>query len=113
RAQVQLMQAKEESLLASRLEAVSNARATALLTAGGTALIAVALVLLVMFLDSRASGRLRRSEQWLATTLGSIGDAVIATDERGCVKYLNPVAEQLTGWSSADARAKRLEEVFN
>src|SRR5690242_11039661 len=95
RALVRLMQAKEESLLAARLTAVSNARATALLTAGGTALIAVALVLLVVFLDSHASARLEQSEQWLATTLGSIGDAVIATDERGCVKYLNPVAEQL------------------
>ena len=113
RAQVRLMQDKEETLLQTRLKAVSSARLTALLTAGGTALLAAALVLLVAYLDSRASSRLQQSEQWLATTLGSIGDAVIATDERGCVKYLNHVAQQLTGWSSDDARTRRLEEVFN
>jgi PAS domain S-box-containing protein len=113
RAQIRLMQDKEEAMLKTRLQAVSSARLTALLTAGGTALLAAALVLLVIFLDSRASARLLESEQWLATTLGSIGDAVIATDERGCVKYLNHVAEQLTGWSSADARSRHLHEVFN
>ena len=113
RAQVRLMQDKQEALLQSRLDTAAHARVTALLTAGGTALLAAALVLLVIFLDSRGSSRLQQSEQWLATTLGSIGDAVVATDERGCVKYLNHVAEQLTGWSSEDARTRRLEEVFN
>jgi diguanylate cyclase (GGDEF)-like protein/PAS domain S-box-containing protein len=37
-------------------------------------------------------------------TLQSIGDAVIATDARGCISTLNPVAEQLTGWSTAEAK---------
>ncbi len=41
--------------------------------------------------------RLRASEQWLATTLASIGDAVVATDVDGRVTYLNPVAERLLG----------------
>ncbi|MEJ0036161.1 MAG: PAS domain S-box protein [Gammaproteobacteria bacterium] len=113
RAHVLLMQGKEETLLQARLAAVSSARLTALLTAGGTAVFAVLLLLLVVFVDSRAAARLQQSEQWLATTLGSIGDAVIATDDRGCVKYLNPVAEQLTGWSSEAARARPLEEVFH
>ncbi len=104
RMQVRVMQEKEESMLRERLAALSSARTTALLIAGGTALIAIVLVLLVIFVDSRASARLHQSEQWLATTLGSIGDAVIATDKNGCVKYLNPVAEQLTGWTSEAAR---------
>jgi len=42
--------------------------------------------------------RLEESEEWLATTLMSIGDAVIATDAAGCVKSMNHVAERLTGW---------------
>jgi PAS domain S-box-containing protein len=70
------------------------------------------LVLLIVYLDSSANRRLRSSEQWLATLLESIGDAVIATDERGSVKYLNHVAEALTGWPSDDARTRRLDEVF-
>jgi signal transduction histidine kinase len=38
-------------------------------------------------------------------TLHSIGDALITTDAVGQVEYLNPVAEHLTGWSQAAARA--------
>ncbi|MFO1424143.1 MAG: EAL domain-containing protein [Candidatus Competibacteraceae bacterium] len=45
-------------------------------------------------------------------TLHSIGDAVITTDARGIVDYLNPVAEALTGWNTAEARGRPLREVF-
>jgi len=44
--------------------------------------------------------------------LDSIGDGVIITDLEERVKYLNPVAEQLTGWSAAEANGKNLAEVF-
>jgi diguanylate cyclase (GGDEF)-like protein/PAS domain S-box-containing protein len=46
-------------------------------------------------------------------TLQSIGDAVITTDASGYVEYLNPVAEDLTGWSTDEASGKLLSEVFN
>ena len=46
-------------------------------------------------------------------TLESIGDAVITTDEKGFVQYLNPVAETLTEWATQDARGEPLPEVFN
>lgn len=55
---------------------------------------------------------LRSSEEWLATTLRSIGDAVIATDENGNVRFLNPVAERLVGRTSADAVGLPLDDVF-
>jgi PAS domain S-box-containing protein len=45
-------------------------------------------------------------------TLKAIGDAVIATDARGAVELLNPVAEALTGWKSEEACGRPLEEVF-
>lgn len=38
------------------------------------------------------------------TTLDSIGDAVITTDGDGRIEYLNPVAEELTGWTTAEAK---------
>jgi PAS domain S-box-containing protein len=53
----------------------------------------------------------RRTSE-LEVTLRSIGDAVIATDTRGCVEFLNPVAEALTGWTNQDARGRPLSEVF-
>ncbi|MEZ5473901.1 MAG: PAS domain S-box protein [Steroidobacteraceae bacterium] len=45
-------------------------------------------------------------------TLQSIGDAVISTDAEGCVDYLNPVAERLTGWTLGVARGRAVEEVL-
>ncbi|MBU4126279.1 MAG: PAS domain S-box protein, partial [Proteobacteria bacterium] len=61
----------------------------------------------------RAEDRLRESEQWLSTTLRSIGDAVIATDTDGLVTLMNPVAEDLTGWDETETAGKPLEDIFN
>jgi len=44
-------------------------------------------------------------------TLHSIGDAVVTTDQHGNISYLNPVAEQLTGWSNEAACGYSLEDV--
>jgi PAS domain S-box-containing protein len=51
-------------------------------------------------------------EQWLNTTIRSIGDAVIACDTKGDVSFMNGVAEQLTGWSEAEAKGVSLHDVF-
>src|SRR3954469_7436609 len=51
-------------------------------------------------------------DAWFSMALRSIGDAVIATDGGGRVLFMNPVAEQLTGWSEAEGRGKDLGEVF-
>lgn len=45
-------------------------------------------------------------------TLQSIGDGVITTDAEGKIKYINPIAEQLTSWNLEDAQGKSLVEVF-
>lgn len=46
-------------------------------------------------------------------TLQSIGDAVITTDAEGLITYLNPIAEEITGWYSAEAQGRPLLQVFN
>lgn len=56
---------------------------------------------------------LHNSEKNLATTLNSIGDAVIATDMTGKIVRMNPVAERLTGWSFEEAQYMPVHEVFH
>ncbi|HKE14268.1 MAG TPA: PAS domain S-box protein, partial [Kofleriaceae bacterium] len=60
----------------------------------------------------RAEHAVRAREADLAITLDSIGEAVIATDRRGRIVRMNPVAAQLTGWAPADATGRDVEEVF-
>ncbi len=55
---------------------------------------------------------LKKSEENLRITLNAIGDAVIATDSRGKVSRMNPVAEALTGWEFEEAKGRNLEEIF-
>ncbi|MES1243781.1 MAG: EAL domain-containing protein [Acidobacteriota bacterium] len=56
---------------------------------------------------------LAQEKELAQITLASIGDGVIRTDAAGIVDYLNPVAERLTGWSSAEACGRPVGEIFN
>lgn len=55
---------------------------------------------------------LRNVQENLSITLDSIGDAVIVTDEQGCITRMNPTAERLTGWLQANALNQHLDKVF-
>jgi len=50
---------------------------------------------------------------WLRAVLASMSDGVIATDIDGRVKFLNPVAENLTGWTLPEALGRPIEEVYS
>ena len=63
--------------------------------------------------QQRKAEELRLSREWFSTALRSIGDAVIATDAHGRVTFMNPIAEQLTGWSSTDGVGQSLSTVFS
>jgi diguanylate cyclase (GGDEF)-like protein/PAS domain S-box-containing protein len=79
--------------------------------AGGRALRAIGVMIDIT--ERRRSEQQLFAEKELAqVTLRSIGDAVITTDVSGTVRELNPVAEQLTGWSAEQARGRPLHEVF-
>jgi len=54
----------------------------------------------------------RAQKEWSHTILHSIGDAVIATDAEGAITFMNPVAENLTGWNLQEARGTALVKVF-
>ena len=58
-------------------------------------------------------GKLRQSEERLVATLRSIADGVVATDGTGSIIFLNPAAEQLTGWRSEEAAWKAVSAVVD
>jgi PAS domain S-box-containing protein len=60
----------------------------------------------------RGTDAVAESEERLSVTLGSIGDAVIATDDQGRVTRLNAIAEALTGWMQQEAVGQPLKQVF-
>ena len=53
-----------------------------------------------------------REKESAQITLQSIGDGVITTDAEGTVEYINPVAEELTGWKVDDASGLPIDEIF-
>jgi PAS domain S-box-containing protein len=59
----------------------------------------------------RAERALKASQTWASTALRSISDAVITTDARGSITFLNQAAEELIGWTSASALGRPLGEV--
>jgi len=63
-------------------------------------------------LEIRAAKLFQQKER-LQVTLNSIGDGVITTDQHGHVTYLNPVAEEMTGWRTEDACGKPITEIMN
>lgn len=87
-----------------------------------TLFILVILILMVLFIKAYIS-RLKKSlvaanleldaqHQWFGTALSSIGDAVIATDNKGLVTFLNAGAETLVGFSPNECLGKHLSEVI-
>ena len=56
--------------------------------------------------------QLKQRERWLSTILKSIGDAVITTDKKGAISFMNPLAEKLTGWRQKNALNRPLDDVF-
>ncbi|MCR4301046.1 MAG: EAL domain-containing protein [Sulfuricaulis sp.] len=83
-------------------------------------MLTVAIILTGLYVASFVVYRARLVEKALARekehaeiTLHSVGDAVIAADELGNVNYLNPAAEQMTGWRSEEAQGQPLRIVYS
>lgn len=112
RALITRMQDAENRLLRTHSDQGDQARKTVAFAIGATTALAVALLMLVAYVSMRHSARLQRVQNDLSTTLRSIGDAVISTDAQGRVRFMNPVAEQLTGWTNTEAQGLLLGEVF-
>jgi PAS domain S-box-containing protein len=113
------MRRHENAMETTRLEAVHTSTRGLIVTLYLTASLAViGLVLLAFFILREMDQReqhaieIRQREEWFRVTLSSIGDAVIATNQRGKVTFMNPIAEELTGIRLAQARGQEVRSVF-
>jgi len=61
---------------------------------------------------SARSLELQRQKELLSVTLSSIGDCVLVTDNGGRITFMNPVAEEVTGWRLSEALGRPATEVF-
>jgi PAS domain S-box-containing protein len=64
------------------------------------------------YIQKGINQEIRDNEENLRITLNSIGDGVIATDTRGKITRMNPVAELLTGWKLTESNRQKLGDVF-
>ena len=60
----------------------------------------------------RAETRVFEEKERAQVTLQSIGDGVITTDADGCIDYINPVAQDLTGWDMRSARNTQIGDIM-
>jgi PAS domain S-box-containing protein len=126
RARQREVQSEEERLLLMRSHRASILGRIVLGTAVGLSLLTAGLLLTVTRRELRAltttyeahltaeaerTRQLEESREWFQTTLNSLGEAVVATDADGKITYINPIAQQLTGWTGYVACGRPLSEV--
>lgn len=76
------------------------------------AIFTVGIVTSLGLMRQRVEGKLVAAREAAVSTLESIGDGVLAVDTLGRVRFMNPVAEALTGFASAEAVGHELSSVF-
>jgi signal transduction histidine kinase len=106
------LRAEEERLLGLREDQVRSDRIRVVAAIVAVAGLSIALVVLVRWLAWRDTVILIDERARLDATLRSIGDAVLAVDSDGRVRFMNPVAEQLIGLSEAEAAGRPFEDIF-
>lgn len=113
------MQQEELALQSSRTRAyassvrrtIASIYLTTLVAIAGLAFLAL-YILREMSLRENYAEQIRQREEWFRITLTSIGDGVVATDEKGRVTFVNTVAEQLTGTKMAQCKGREIEGVL-
>jgi len=56
--------------------------------------------------------QLAEQKERLLVTLESIADGVIATNDKGVITYMNPAAEDITGWDEASALGHDADSIY-
>lgn len=106
----------QDSSIKSALQRAESAYTKAgylLIFLGGIAVILLIAIAVKVFSVMRVAAQALHDEKdRLRVTLHSIGDGVVATDSSGIIEYINPAAEQLTGWSKEAAVGTSIFETF-
>ena len=113
REQVAEFQAVEEGLRSQHIQNAQKQWIWVVASCVGLGLGYVVSITLFMryHVERLGTSLLQSEERWVAT-LGSIGDAVIATDRDARITFLNSVAAALTGWKAEEALNQPLHDVF-
>ena len=106
------MSDEEQRLLDERDASAASSRTLTLISVGATGAISVLLLWLVYGIMARDAATRLESEERLASTFASVGDAIITTDVHGRIERMNPIAEKLTGWGLPEVRGKSLDQAF-
>ncbi len=117
---IHAIQKRENDVLKSRFaEANLSSKYTLTNLIVGTSIAFVLLILSITLLNRNITQRkafereLEESRNWLYTTLTSIADAVIVTDNLGSIMFINSIALTLTGWDEQTAKGMYINHVFN
>ena len=109
---VELERSRASAVAAEAVQASRNAALLMRVLAPATLLLGLLIAVVVMRQTRRTENALHQQKEQAEVTLHSIADAVITTDAQHRVVYLNPVAEQLTGWPDREAAGRPLTEVY-
>ena len=113
REQISEFQSVEEGLRTERVEAAHVRWSLMVTSCLGLGLgFGVFLALFTRYNVEKLGTKLLQSEERWTATLGSIGEAVIATDSEGRITFLNPVAATLTGWQPEEALNQPIANVL-
>lgn len=110
-AQVVALTAEEQRLLALREALVRRDRALMIAAAAAVSVLSLGLLVFVRAMARRDAAFLAEERSQLDTTLRSIGEAVVAVDKDGHVRFMNRIAERLFGCAQADGRGRPLDAV--
>lgn len=113
RAQVAEFQSAEEELRAARVQDTHQRWTMIVASFLGLGLgVGIFLALFTRSNVEKLGTKLLQSEERWTATLGSIGEAVIATDSKGRITFLNPIASTLTGWQPEEAIGQAIGDVL-